>query len=61
MLIALAFQLFSTEYAIRVVQEKQERLELNGKHQHLVYADNVNMVGENAEALLEDGGLSRKD
>jgi hypothetical protein len=47
------------EYAIRRVQVIQDGLKLNGTHQLLVYADDVNILGgsvhtakENAEALV---------
>jgi hypothetical protein len=35
------------EYAIRKVQKNQVRLKLNDTHQLLVYADDVNLLGDN--------------
>jgi len=50
---------FALEYAIRRVQVNKDGLKLNGTHQLLAYADDVNILGgsmhtlkKNAEALV---------
>jgi hypothetical protein len=60
--------LHALEYSIRKLQELQVGLKLNGTHQSLAYADDVNLLGDiivtikkNTETLIDagKGGRSR--
>ena len=42
---------FALEYAIRSIQVIQDGLKLNGTHQLLVYADDVNILGGSVQTI----------
>jgi hypothetical protein len=49
---------FSLEYDIRKVQENQVLLKLSGTFQLLVYADDVNVLGDKIDTIKKTRNLS---
>jgi hypothetical protein len=47
---------FALKYAIRKVQDNQVELKLNGTHQLMVYADDMNLLGDNINSLKKNTG-----
>jgi hypothetical protein len=51
---------FALEYATRKVQENQVGLKLNGTNQLLAYADGVNLLGDDRDAINRNTDASKE-
>jgi hypothetical protein len=49
---------FVLEYAIKNVQENQVGLKLNGTHQLLVYADDMNLLGDKIQTINKNRNVN---
>jgi len=52
--LSLSFFNFALDYAKRSFQVSYNGLKLNGTRQHLVYADDVNILGRSAHTIKEN-------
>jgi hypothetical protein len=50
----ISFFIFALEYVIRKIQENQVGMKFNGTHQFLAYAVDVNLLGDNTDAIKKN-------